>query len=335
MSNLRNACLFFLVVFTGLSGCKPLTKEQVETIPVSPYRLVDKVNDTVFFGKITHLAADDSSIVFYDNTSRRLVACDHKLNLKHFVGRAGQGPGEYVDVWQLSLRNGNIYIYMNKAITIYSPEGSFKRLINLDSYCTGAFAVDERENFIFTSWVGDSVRIVRTDTIGKTTASFGLYHQVSGSTFQQDCQHSRSLHIATHNYLVAVGQSYPSVETYSKEGRLLNLQMLDDSIIQLKYDNMVKGFAHSPGTISELYLDVCLYKEKLYLLYDNNLTGYQNCWLLIYDISPKAVQLARRYHLVMPDGEQSYFDKMCVLNDSIIVVTEWISASFCYFNIRN
>ena len=73
--------LIFLWALAGLPGCKPLPVKQMETRLITPYRIVDKINDTTFFGMVTDMVADDSTIAFFDDPNKRLVACDPELNL--------------------------------------------------------------------------------------------------------------------------------------------------------------------------------------------------------------------------------------------------------------
>jgi hypothetical protein len=326
--------LIFLWALAGLPGCKPLPVKQMEARLITPYRIVDQINDTTFFGMVTDMVADDSTIAFFDYPNKRLVACDPELNLQHMVGRAGKGPGEYNSPMAINMSHGHFYAVEDKTIKEYSGDGFFERLIGLEGGCGSAFAIDKMENFFFFGPRGDSVAIVRTDRKGKTVNSFGLYYKTTGNSFQKRAQQFRDLFISPDNFLVAVGRSYPSVETYSPDGKLLNSKLLPDSAIQSTYDRIVMQLANKPNGFSDLYTDIYLYKNKLFILHSAISGGSSINRLLVCDISARTVKLERCYHLSLPDGTDPIFDKMCVLNDSTIVVSEMISVSFCYFNIK-
>ena len=227
-----------------------------------------------------------------------------------------------------------MYAADGKTIKEYAGDGFFVRGIDIEGGCGSAFAIDNMENFFFFGPGGDSVAIVRTDRNGKTVNSFGLHYRTTGNSFQKRAQQFRDLFISPDNFLVAVGRSYPSVETYSPDGKLLNSQLLPDSAIQSTYNRFVMQQAKKPDSFSALYSDIYLYKNKLFILHSAISGGSSFNRLLVWDLSACKVNLERCYHLNMPDGTDPSFDKMCVLNDSTIVVSDMISVSFCYFNIK-
>ena len=71
--------LILLILF-GAAGCVSKINEQIEYEVITPYRIVDQLSDTTFFSFVLDIAADDSVIIFLDQSNRRLIVCDHELN---------------------------------------------------------------------------------------------------------------------------------------------------------------------------------------------------------------------------------------------------------------
>lgn len=94
MKNKPIPSIIILSLFLGFFGCVSKNGSQTSSNVITPYQMVDQLNDSTFFSFVADIVADDSVILFLDHTNKRLIVCDHQFNLIKFIGHSGKGPGE-------------------------------------------------------------------------------------------------------------------------------------------------------------------------------------------------------------------------------------------------
>ena len=249
--------VFILSIFLCFEGCISNKEAEITNeLVIKPYRIADQVNDSIFFGFIADMDADDSVILFLDHSNKRLIACDHQFNLINLIGRTGKGPGEFQYPSEVAIKNGVYLVRDNLEIKKYSRDGTF----------TGS--------------------------------------------------------IETKTNLAA---------TFS--GELLHSQQLDEPIIAERYKKIVENLVNEPNGIGSLYNDIYLFKKQLYILKTTRVNEKMFSYLLVWNISHGKITPAYRYELRMNDEREPSFDKMCLLNDSILVVSEMNTMSLYFFKL--
>lgn len=326
--------VFILSIFLCFEGCISNREAEITNeIVITPYRIVDQVNDSIFFGFIADIVADDSVILFLDHSNKRLIACDHQFNLIQVIGRSGKGPGELQYPSEVSIKNGFYLIRDNLEIKKYSRDGTFTGSIETKTNLAATFSLDNQQNYYLYAGAYGSLPIIVIDKSNNLINSFGVKYQVQGNDRQQVWFQSRNLFVTNDNQLLSVGTSYPSVELYDLKGELLHYQQLDEPIIAERYKKIVENLVKEPNGIGFLYNDTYLFKKQLYILKTTRVNEKMFSYLYVWKISHDKITPAHRYELRMNDEREPSFDKVCLLNDSILVVSEMNTMSLCFFKL--
>ena len=298
-----------------------------------PYRMVDQVNDSTFFGFIADIAADDSLILFLDHANKRLIVCDHQFKLINFIGRAGKGPGEIQYPSEIFIKNGCYFVRDNLELKKYSRDGTYLGSVDTKTNLAATFTIDNAGNYYVYSGVYSSLPILVIDKNNKPTNSIGVKYQAPGNNRQQFWFQSRNLFITNKNQLLSVGTSYPSVELYSLDGKLLLTQQIEEPIILARYKKIVENLVKEPDGIGYLYNDIYVNNNRLYILKTTRIDKKMVSYLFVWNISSGKIIPTHRYKLKMNDEKEPSFDKMCLLNDSTLMVSEMNSMSLCFFQL--
>ena len=333
MKNRPFLIIIFLSVFFGNSGCDSKKEQQITNKVIIPYRMVDQVNDSTFLGFIADIVADDSVILFLDHANKRLIVCDHQFNLINFIGRSGKGPGELHYPSEVAVKDGCYLVRDNMEIKKYSRDGKYIGSVDTKTNLAATFAIDNQENYyLYTGGYG-TLPILVIDKNNNPTNSIGVKFQTPGNDRQQVWFQSRNLFITNNNQLLSVGTSYPSVELFSLDGKLLLTQQIEEPIILERYKKIVENLVKEPDGIGNLYNDIYVYNNRLHILKTTRIDGKMVSYLFIWTISSGKKIPTHRYELKMNDEKEPSFDKMCLLNDSTLVVSEMNSMSLCFFRL--
>lgn len=252
--------VIILSICIVLVGC--ISKKEPGTfndLIITPYQIVDQVNDSIFFGFIADIAADDSVILFLDHSNKRLITCDHQFNLIQVIGRSGKGPGELQYPSEVSIKNGFYFVRDNLEIKKYSRDGTFTGSVETKTNLAATFSIDDQENYYLYAGAYGYLPIIVIDKNNNLINSLGVKFQVPGNERQQVWFQSRSLFVTSDNQLLSVGTIYPSVELYDLKGELLHSQQLDEPIIAERYKKIVENLVKEPNGIGYLYNDIYLF----------------------------------------------------------------------------
>lgn len=279
------------------------------------------------------MVADDSVILLLDHSNKRLITCDHQFNLIQVIGRSGKGPGEFQYPSEVSIKNGFYRVRDNLEIKKYSRDGTFTGSIETKTNLAATFSIDDQENYYLYAGSYGSLPIIVIDKSNNFINSIGVKFQVPGNERQQVWFQSRNLFVTSDNQLLSVGTSYPSVEFYDLKGELLHSQQIDEPIIAERYKKIVENLVKEPNGIGYLYNDIYLFKKQLYILKTTRENEKMFSYLFVWNISHGKITPAYQYELRMNDEREPSFDKMCLLNDSILVVSEMNTMSLCFFKL--
>lgn len=324
--------VLFLLLIIGFSSC---TSESVEIKAkvINPYKSIDQVSDSTFFNFILDIVANDSVLLFLDYSQMQLVVCDHLLNEINHFGRRGKGPGELVYPSEILIHDSAFYIRDNKELKKYTFGGAFLGSVDTETNITGAYAIDKNGNYYVPCGVADKKPVSVIDDNGKIINSFGIKYDVPGNDRQKRWFQKRDLFLNVDDLLLAVGNSYPSVELYNLDGELVFSQLLENPIIFESYQRNVESMANEPDVMVDLYSDTYLYENSLYLLKTSQQNEKAISTLFVWDISHKGVKLRCSYQLKLNE-EVSIFDEICLLNDTTLVAFEMASKSLSFFRIN-
>lgn len=327
--------LWIIIIFFyfGCNGCDSKKERQVDSKIILPYRMVDQVSDSTFFGFIGDIVADDSVILFLDHAQKKLFLCDHHLNLINTIGRSGKGPGELLYPSEVSIYDGCYLVRDNNKIKKYSHDGLFIGSIDTKTNLTASFTMDKAENYYLYSGTYSSLPILVIDKNNKEVNSIGVKYEVPGNERQKFWFQSRSLYISDDDQIVSVGTSYPSVEIYDLNGKVILAQELDEPIIVESYEKIVEDLAEEPNGIGHLYADSYVFKNHLFILKTTRINEKMFNYIFVWAITDGKIIPTRRYELKMIDEKEHFFDKMCLLNDTTLLVSEMKSMTLCLFRL--
>jgi hypothetical protein len=216
----------------------------------------------------------------------------------------------------------------------YSRDGVYIDAIDTKSNITGTYAIDDEENYYLFSGVSNSQPILTINDNGQAVNKFGLLYEVAGNEWQKLWFQRRNLFITQDNHLLSVGISYPSVEMYDLNGDLIFAQLFDEPLIIKSYEASLATLKKEPDTMSNLYNDVYVYNNHLYMLKSEQIGQKLVNHLLIWDYSKGQLDFTDRYQLTFKEDVNYIFDKMCLLNDSTLLISEMLSNNLCFFQLN-
>lgn len=298
-----------------------------------PYKEVSQVSDTVFFTLIGKIAIDDE-IAIIDVRNKRLIVCNNDLSLKKVISRSGRGPGELVYPDNCYIQNNSYYVSDGNEIKIFDTYGQYLKSVKIPAqYPVGKFVVLENGTIYRDVNLGKENSICAVNEQGETLFSFGSEFELEGSRTQKMLGQARHLFNHQDKQILSVGVHYPSFEIYSLEGELLNSQIIDDPNISKDYENGLSKLKSDPLAMAQLFNDVCLFNNSLYLLNSVKENEESKQILSIGEVKRGKLVFNKHYELRLSDNEENaFFDAMFVLNESTIVVYEMNTMAFYYFS---
>lgn len=183
-------------------------------------------------GSMTDFAISlDNDFIFVDAIGKKVIVFDNRGNFKKFIGRIGEGPGEFQLPKSIAIdREGKIYIADNDArrINIYDRNGEFlnsfiitglhwvpyiMKIDSLGNIYMGGYKEDFEHPFTGT-WIH------KYSLEGKYIKSFFPTNKIARGKVMAYYSHC-SFDIGLDNFLYAIQATEYKIYKYDLEGRLI------------------------------------------------------------------------------------------------------------------
>jgi hypothetical protein len=224
----------------------PLAQAQPATL-----RVADTIPDAdSFIGRIHDLAVSGEGEVFVsDAKAAQVPVYTREGRLKRRIGRAGQGPGELLNVHDVLVKGDSLFVYNegNRRVDVFETDGTY-----LEKFCnayTGFFGMAHRAGTFYThaSRFRDPSftygLVTRVDAGGRVRDRFGpLYHADRGVS---PVLSEGDLHAAG-DLLVYVPKFYEEVRvfrdtTLAYTFDILNDRLADHLAANKRFDELQRG----------------------------------------------------------------------------------------------
>ncbi|MDD4646055.1 MAG: 6-bladed beta-propeller [Bacteroidales bacterium] len=332
---ISKAILPFFLLIPLVIGCKNrIDKPAIKTTTIHSTKSIDRISDSVFFTLIGKMSGVDE-IIMLDVTQKRLLVCDRQLKLKKVISRMGKGPGELIYPASSYSINGRYYVCDNNELKEFNSDGIYLRSLAIPkSYNTTRFFVSQNGTVFCNSGVTSDKPLCAVDRNGTQLFSFGTRYEIEGSKLQKKVCQARNLFSYGNNKIISIGNSFPSFEIYSLQGKLINSQQIDDPIVMEDYKNVLLKQSEDPSVSLELFLDVFVHGSTVYFLSSLKLAdGTIKYYLIIGEIESDRLVFRRHLEIASPDEDASWND-LFVLDDSTVIIYELNTMSFNFFKIN-
>ena len=109
----------------------------------------EDIDNGFFTFPIDLITNKNGEIFLIDAKRKRILKYDKRGKFVKYIGRKGQGPGEYLSPYRLCFINKKLYVYdqMTRKIHIYNNSGSYLRTLNIRHYLDfySDFYVNEKD----------------------------------------------------------------------------------------------------------------------------------------------------------------------------------------------
>lgn len=178
--------------------------------------------DSIFSNHLGSIA-QDSHKNFYicDAANHCILKLDSTLNLTKIIGRAGQGPGEFLYPQDIIIQNGLIYVNDsgNNRIEILDMEGSYQKSFHPFSPLSQTnFAVNSK-GLIYTNTPGKDSLVTVYNQDGKELYSFGKKYNFPGLLEYNNNKALLAIDSDDNTYAAFI--AIPKVKKYDKMGKLI------------------------------------------------------------------------------------------------------------------
>lgn len=115
--------------------------------------------DRDLIGDISKLIFHENKYFIYDGIQRKIFVYDSNGNFLNFIGSYGKGPGEYLEIRDFQIYNGQLYLLDYNYLRIYSFDGNFIKNIKLNKLSDITrlnpvqFGITKDSKFLF--WIGN------------------------------------------------------------------------------------------------------------------------------------------------------------------------------------
>ncbi len=153
-----------VILFLFLTGSKEVFSGDLKIAKLKPVFNIfpsEDVEKGFFVYPIDFKTNIEGEIFLIDRKKKRVLKYDKRGKFVKYIGRIGQGPGEYVSPSKLYVGNKKLYVYDQKTrrIHIYKEMGSYLRSMNIQHYPDfySDFYVNEKDE-VYEIWEKYSLR---------------------------------------------------------------------------------------------------------------------------------------------------------------------------------
>lgn len=257
--------LLFCLLVTISSCTRTRNKQSVKVISLTANKKITQFNDTTFFRKIYGMTRGRNYTYMFDRT--HIYQLDSNMNLKRKFGRQGKGPGEFINIGDISFADDSLYIddKSQYIINVFDKNARFVREIKLPNISTSYIAADANGHIFLSSPWRDHL-ITELNAHGHVIRTFGQNTVKKGNLRRN----ARMLFVYN-GKLIAVGISEPVVSVFHLNGMLINKTRISPPLIK-KYiknterENTTDYKRKNAVVFTYLFMDAAMYKNKLYLM---------------------------------------------------------------------
>lgn len=141
--------IYIILVASICISCTSTTDDSIESISIdvttnssltdfiaNEHTIQLETNDDCLISNINKLCIDPEYLYIMDNTNQKIFIFDYNGEFISKIDSHGNGPGEYIDLTDISVCNKHVYVLSraNKSIYVYSNDGTYKKKIDLNDW---------------------------------------------------------------------------------------------------------------------------------------------------------------------------------------------------------
>ncbi len=168
---IKKLMLFFLIFSVGALFLKGSEEQETKNYdiklkPVFNILPTDDPGKGFFVFPVDFKVSRKGKIFFIDSKTGKVLKYSEKGKFEKYIGRKGQGPGEYIAPQKLFLSESKLYVYdgLSRKIHIYKLTGEYIRTLDIGKIVAlfSDFYVDKNNN-VYALWIdysGEEIRYV-------------------------------------------------------------------------------------------------------------------------------------------------------------------------------
>jgi len=265
------SALFFSAIFIFTICSKP-------TYQIKYYKPIKHIQgflnpatgDSIFSNTLWDIAQDThKNFYICDAANRCILKLDSTLNLTKVIGRAGQGPGEFLYPKNIIIKNGLIYVNDsdNNRIEILDMEGNYQKSFRPFSPLGQTnFAVNSK-GLIYTNTPGRDSLITVYNQNGEELYSFGKKYNFPGLLEYNNNIAFLAIDSSDNTYAAFI--AIPKIKEYDKTGKLIwekDTSEFPEVKAMLNRIKVKKKKQKNPNLIYLLITDLQIAENNLYIL---------------------------------------------------------------------
>jgi hypothetical protein len=264
----------------------PIAKDAIELELLYSFPSDDLLEKDIYLWRPTNLDGDTAGNIYVsDQKWCHVFKFDSSGNFIKIIGRKGQGPGEFMNPYCLTVTKDFLVVSdtNGRKIQFFDRDGNYlKGLKVLKPYLE--IAVDA-EGFIYASplrWNKESLLIDVLDKDGHIINSFGKARFGNETSWQ--IPNILKLTMNTKGELFAAYWNFPTVCKYSRKGELLAVYEIEQDIMEERKRSNLDAIRKGNQVRWTVIIDIRAGKNGFYILYN-----YPRAHILEFDTNGKQI----------------------------------------------